>query len=40
MIAVYSKNHMKHINTLCEQNAELLYVKSGGTYNYHWVLNC
>jgi hypothetical protein len=24
IIAVYSENHAKHINTLCGQNAELL----------------
>jgi hypothetical protein len=29
--AVYSENHMKHINTLCGQNAELLIIKAGGT---------
>jgi hypothetical protein len=31
-IAVYCENHMKHKNTLSEQNAELLYDKAGGTY--------
>jgi hypothetical protein len=35
MISVYSENHMKPINTLCEQNAELLTDKAGGTYSYH-----
>jgi hypothetical protein len=35
IIAVYSENHVKPINTLCEQNSELLIVKAGGTYNYH-----
>jgi hypothetical protein len=30
IIAVCSEIHIKHINTLCWQNAELLYVKSGG----------
>jgi hypothetical protein len=24
--------------TLCEQNAEFLIVKAGGTYSYRWVL--
>jgi hypothetical protein len=33
-IAVYSENHKKPMNTLCEQNAELLNVKVGGTYSY------
>jgi hypothetical protein len=36
-IAVYSENHMKPINTLCGQNAELQIVKAGGSYRYHWV---
>jgi hypothetical protein len=31
IIAVYSENNTKHINTLCGQNAELLIVKAGGT---------
>jgi hypothetical protein len=31
IIAVYSENHMKLINTLCGQNADLLNVKAGGT---------
>jgi hypothetical protein len=29
--AVYSENHTKHINELCEQNAELLNMKARGT---------
>jgi hypothetical protein len=29
IIAVYSENHTKYINTLCEQNAEILVVKAG-----------
>jgi hypothetical protein len=37
ILAVYSENHTKHINTLCGQNAELLIVEAGGTYSYHWV---
>jgi hypothetical protein len=39
MLAVYSENHMKPINTLCGHNTELLIVKVAGTYSYHWVLN-
>jgi hypothetical protein len=35
IIAVYSENHMKPINTLCGQNAELLIVKECGTYSYY-----
>jgi hypothetical protein len=35
IIAVYSENHMKLRKTLCRQNAELVDVKAGGTYNYH-----
>jgi hypothetical protein len=31
IIAVYSENHTKHINT----NEELLIVETGGKYNYH-----
>jgi hypothetical protein len=38
IIIVYSENHTKHINTLCGQNAEVLNVKVGGTYNYHSAL--
>jgi hypothetical protein len=38
IIAVCSEIHIKHINTVCGQNVELLNVKSGGTYSYHWAL--
>jgi hypothetical protein len=38
IIAVHTENHTKPINTLCGQNAELLIVKAGGTYSYHWAL--
>jgi hypothetical protein len=38
VIAVYSEIHTKPINTLCGQNAELVNVKTGGTYSYHWAL--
>jgi hypothetical protein len=38
IITVYCKNHTKCINILCEQNAEFLYVKAGGTYIDHWAL--
>jgi hypothetical protein len=34
MIAVYSENHTKHINT----NEVLMIVEAGGTYIYQWAL--
>jgi hypothetical protein len=41
IIAVYSENNTKPINTLCGQNnVELGTVKVGGAYSYHWVLKC
>jgi len=33
IIAVCSQIRIKHINTLCGQNVELLNVKHGGTYS-------
>jgi hypothetical protein len=36
--AVYSEIHKKHINALQGQNVELLIIKAGGTYAYHWAL--
>jgi hypothetical protein len=38
IIGDYSENHMKPVNALCTQNAELLTCKVRGTYSYHWVL--
>jgi hypothetical protein len=40
--AVCSENHKstKSINKLCGQNAELLTVKTDGTYSYHGVIKC
>jgi len=38
VIVVSSQIHIKHINTLCGQNVELLKVKSGGTYSNHRAL--
>jgi hypothetical protein len=35
IIAVYSKNHTKAINTLYGQNAELLTVEAVGTYSFN-----
>jgi hypothetical protein len=37
-VAVYCEKHTKHINTLRGQNADLLIVKTGGTYSYHEAL--
>jgi hypothetical protein len=37
IITTYSKNHTKFMNTLCGQDAELLNVKTGGTY---WHSSC
>jgi hypothetical protein len=34
IITVYSENHTKPIDTLCEQNAELLIAETGGTFCY------
>jgi hypothetical protein len=38
IIAVYSENNMKQINTLRGENAKLLIVKADGTYNYQEAL--
>jgi hypothetical protein len=35
ILAVYSDNDAKPINTLCGQNAGLLIVRAGGTYSYY-----
>ena len=35
IIAVCSQIHIKHINTLCGQNVEVLSVIPGGTYSNH-----
>jgi hypothetical protein len=40
IIAVCSEIHTKHINALCGQNTEYLYVKAGGTYSNHWATKC
>jgi hypothetical protein len=37
-VTVYCENHMKHINTLCKQNAEFYNFKTGGTHSNHWTL--
>jgi hypothetical protein len=38
IIAVYSENHMKHINALCGQNDNFLNVKICGTYSYRYSI--
>jgi hypothetical protein len=38
LIYIYTENHTKQINTLCEQNTELFIIKSCGIYSYHWGL--
>jgi hypothetical protein len=35
MIAVYSENHTKHINTISGKNLELRIIKACGTDIYH-----
>jgi hypothetical protein len=37
-VAVYCENHTEHTDTLCGQNAECWYVKTGGTYSNQWGL--
>jgi hypothetical protein len=39
IIAVCSEIHIKHINTLCGQNVEVLNVKPGGTYSDHYAVH-
>jgi hypothetical protein len=38
IIAIYSENHMKCINTIRMQNAELIFIEMGGTYSFHGAL--
>jgi hypothetical protein len=38
IIAVYSEKNKGH-NAFCPQNVELLIVRAGGTYCYHWILS-
>jgi hypothetical protein len=33
MIVVCSESHTRPINTLCDQNAEVMNVKAGGSYD-------
>jgi hypothetical protein len=38
IIAIYSENYTRPINTLCGQNAELLNVKMNGTHSCQCAL--
>jgi hypothetical protein len=38
IIATSSENHTKPTNKLRGQNTEILNVKAGSTYSYHWIL--
>jgi hypothetical protein len=40
IIAVYSENCMRLINTLFGRYAKILKVKADGTYSYHCGLKC
>jgi hypothetical protein len=37
-VAVYCENHTEHTDTVCGQDAEFWYVKTGGAYSNHRVL--
>jgi hypothetical protein len=37
VIALGSKMHTKHINTLCGQNIEFVNIKRGGSCSNHWA---
>jgi hypothetical protein len=37
IIPVYIENHMKPESIMCDQSVELVIVKAGGTYSYHWA---
>jgi hypothetical protein len=38
-VAVCSHIHTKHIYIVCEEKAELLNVKRGGTFSDHWAIS-
>ena len=38
IIDICSQIHTKHINTLCGQNVEFLYVKADVVYSNQWAL--
>jgi hypothetical protein len=35
IIAIYFENHMKPLNVLCGQNADLFIAGAGAMYSYH-----
>jgi hypothetical protein len=37
---LFYANESKPVSTLGGRNAELLIIKSGGTYIYQWTLKC
>jgi translation initiation factor IF-1 len=37
-VDVYCENRMEHTNTLCGQNAENLFIKTGDTFSNQWTL--
>jgi hypothetical protein len=37
-VAVYCETHTEHTDTLCEQNAEFLYIKASGICSNHYAL--
>jgi hypothetical protein len=37
-VAVYCENHAEHTDIVRGQNAEIWYVKAGGTFCDHWTL--
>jgi hypothetical protein len=39
IITFCCENHMKHVNTLCGQNAEFSNVQAHGIYSNHWAIN-
>jgi hypothetical protein len=40
IIAVYSRNHIEPVNTVCGNSAYLSNVKVDGIYSNHYVLKC
>jgi hypothetical protein len=38
IIAVYFKNHRKHINTLYRQNADYVNIETSVMFSKHWAL--
>jgi hypothetical protein len=40
IIACSEGKARKPINAICGKRAELLNVKAGGTYSYHYTLKC